>query len=62
MKGLKAERWGSCYQTGDQGGREFVTMSNKLALKVSGRSLLFCKGLTKRLLIYCVNIKYLNVM
>jgi hypothetical protein len=33
--GKKPKGWGSCYQTGDQGGWEFVTTSKKLALQVS---------------------------
>jgi hypothetical protein len=37
----KSQGWGSCYQTGDQGGWEFVTTSKKLALQVSKGLLLF---------------------
>jgi hypothetical protein len=40
----KAKGWGICYQTGDQSGWEFVTMSKKLALKASRGSLLFLQG------------------
>ncbi len=40
-EGAKAKVWGSCYQTGDQSGWEFATMSKKLALQVSWGSLLF---------------------
>jgi hypothetical protein len=32
VKGAKAKGWGSCYQTGDQGGWDFVTTSKKPAL------------------------------
>jgi hypothetical protein len=35
VKGAKAKGWDSCYQTGDQGGWEFLTTSKKLALQVS---------------------------
>jgi hypothetical protein len=58
VKGVKTNGWGSCYQTGDQGGWEFVTTSKKLALQVSGCSLLsfLCKGFNKRRkFVYCVN-------
>jgi hypothetical protein len=41
VKGVKAKGWGSCYQTGDQGGWEFVTMSKKLALQVSKAGILY---------------------
>ncbi len=47
VKGVKAKGWASCYQTGDQGGWEFVTTSKKLVLQVSGGSLLFVRGLIK---------------
>ncbi len=59
VKGARAKGWGSCYQTGDQGGWEFVAMSRKLAFQVSRGSLLLFKGFEK-LLVYCVNIKYLQ--
>jgi hypothetical protein len=62
VKGARAKGWGSCYQTGDQGGWEFffffVAMSRKLAFQVSRGSLLLFKGF-KKLLVYCVKIKYL---
>jgi hypothetical protein len=58
-EGAKTKGWGRCYQTGNQSGREFVTMSKKLAIQVSRGSLLFLQGVQKRLLVYCVNIKYL---
>ncbi len=35
VKGVKTKGWGSCYQTGNQGGWKFVTTSKKLALQVS---------------------------
>jgi hypothetical protein len=54
VKGVKAKGWGSCYQTGDQGGWEFITTSKKLALHVSGNSLFFAKGFNERLLVHCV--------
>jgi hypothetical protein len=62
-KGEKSERvktkgWGSCYQTGNQGGWELVTTSKKLALQVSRGSCCFLQGVQKRLPVY-VNIKYL---
>jgi hypothetical protein len=40
----KSQRWGSSYQTGDQGGWEFITTSKKLALQVSRVFLLFLEG------------------
>jgi hypothetical protein len=45
-KGVKGEvkGWGSCYQTGDQSGWEFATVSKKLALQVSRGSLFFARG------------------
>ncbi len=52
----KSQGWGSCYQTGDQGGWEFATTSEKLALQISRGSSL--KGFDK-LAVHCVNIKYL---
>ncbi len=44
VKGVKTNGLGSCYQTRDQGGWEFVTTSKKLAPQVSGDSLLFARG------------------
>jgi hypothetical protein len=58
VKGVEAKGWGSCYQTGDQGGWEFITMSKELARQVSRGSLLLCKGFNK-VVVHCVNIKYL---
>jgi hypothetical protein len=40
----KSRGWGSCYQTGDRSGLEFVTTSKKLALQVSRGSLLSLQG------------------
>jgi hypothetical protein len=40
----RVKGWGSCYQTGDQSGWEFATMSKKLAFQVSWGSLLFLQG------------------
>ncbi len=57
----KSQGWDSCYQTEDQGGWEFVTTSKKLALQVSRGPIVFCKGSIK-LLVHCVNIKYLYVV
>jgi hypothetical protein len=61
VKGVKANGLGSCYQTGDQGGWEFVTTSKKLAPQVSGDSLLFARGFDERWLEHCVNIRYVYV-
>jgi hypothetical protein len=59
---VKAKGWGSCYRTGDQGGWEFAATSKKLALQVSWGSLLSsARGLIK-MLVHCVNIKYLYVV
>jgi hypothetical protein len=59
---VKTKGRGSCYQIGEQGGWEFVTTSKKLALQVSGGSLLFfARGLIK-FFVHCVNIKYLYVV
>ncbi len=58
VKGVKAKGWGSCYHTGDQGGWDFVTTSKKLVLQLSGDSLLFARGFDERLIVHCVNIKY----
>jgi hypothetical protein len=54
VKGVKAKGRGSCYQTGDQGGWEFVTTSKKLALQVSWGSLLSLQGVDENA-VYCVN-------
>jgi hypothetical protein len=61
VKGGKSQGWGSCYQTGDQGGWEFITTSKKLALQVSRGSFSFLKGLDK-VAVHCVNIKYLCIV
>ncbi len=45
-KGVKAKGLGSCYQTGNQGGWEFVTTSKKLALQVSNVDSLLMQGVT----------------
>jgi hypothetical protein len=45
VKGARVKGWGIYYQTGDQSGWEFTTMSKKLALQVSWGSLLFLQGL-----------------
>jgi hypothetical protein len=59
VKGVKTKGWSSCYQTGSQGGWEFVTTRKKLALQVSmGFFVVFVRG-SERLPVYCVNIKYL---
>jgi hypothetical protein len=62
VKGVKAKGWGSCCQTADQGGWEFVTTSKKLALQVSGDFLVFAGGFEEKLAVHCVNIKYVYVM
>ncbi len=55
----KSQGWGSCYKAGDQGGWEIITTSKKLALQVSrGSFIVFAMGLIK-LLVHCVNTKYL---
>jgi hypothetical protein len=41
----KSQGWGSCYQTEDQGGWEFVTTSKKLAFQVNrGFLIVFSSG------------------
>jgi hypothetical protein len=57
VKGVKAKGWASCYQTGDQGGWEFVTTSKKLALRVSNVGILDARGINERLFVHCVDIK-----
>jgi hypothetical protein len=52
-EGWERGEWGSCYQTGDQSGWEFATMSKKLALQVSWGFLLFCKTLNKTVCTLC---------
>ncbi len=47
VKVVKTKGWGSCCQTGNQGGGKFVTMSKKLALQVSRGSLLFLQGVER---------------
>jgi hypothetical protein len=53
VEGARAKGWGSCYQTGDQSGWEFATMSKKLALQVSWGFLFFCKGFNKTACTLC---------
>jgi hypothetical protein len=59
-KGVKAKGWGSCYQTGDQGGWDLVTTSKKL--QVSRGYLMFAKGFNEKIACILSNIKYLFVM
>jgi hypothetical protein len=57
----KSQGWGRCYQTGDQGGWEFVTVNKKLALQVSkGFLIVFARGVIK-LLVHYVDIEYPNI-
>jgi hypothetical protein len=61
VKGGMSQGWGSCYQTRDLGGWDFVTTSRKLALQVSRGLFSFIKGFNK-ITVHFVNIKYLCVM
>jgi hypothetical protein len=44
VRGVKAKGWGSCWQTRDKGGWEFVTTSKKLVLEVSNMGLFIGQG------------------
>jgi hypothetical protein len=58
VKGVKAKGWGSCYQTGDQGGWEVVTTSRKLAIQVVKQGFFIdARDCNKGLLVHRVNIK-----
>jgi hypothetical protein len=57
----KSQGWSSCYQTGDQGGWKFVTMSKKLALQVSRGFLIVFARCAIKLLVHYVDTEYLNI-